>query len=262
MFEIDKEKFGALISTLRKEKGYTQKELAQQLYVSDKAVSKWETGNSIPDTSLLIPLAELLGVSVTELLMCERMEKNAILETDTVEDIVKTAIHYGEEKTERAYQVKSRWFIFYGISLLLGAAGLFLNRREPFFESLAVLIVLCAIFGAYFCFFVKTKLPGFYDEQKVTVFYDGPFRMNMMGLKFNNRNWPHIIKVMRYWCCLSMILLPAGVFLAKSAGLTLSNAAWKWTMLAVFFSTLFIPVYIAGRKYENESEHGAGKENH
>lgn len=205
MFEIDKEKFGALVSELRKEKGYTQKELAQQLYVSDKAVSKWETGNSIPDTSLLIPLAELLGVSVTELLMCERMEKNAILETDTVEDIVKTAIHYGEEKTE---------------------------------------------------------LPGFYDEQKVTVFYDGPFRMNMMGMKFNNRNWPYIIKVMRYWCCLSMILLPAGVFLAKSAGLTLSNAAWKWTMLAVFFSTLFIPVYIAGRKYENESEHGAGKENH
>ena len=74
MFEIDKEKFGALISELRKEKGYTQKELAQQLYVSDKAVSKWETGNSIPDTSLLIPLAELLGVSVTELLMCERVQ--------------------------------------------------------------------------------------------------------------------------------------------------------------------------------------------
>lgn len=46
MFEIDKEKFGAFISTLRKEKGYTQKELAQQLYVSDKAVSKWETGVS------------------------------------------------------------------------------------------------------------------------------------------------------------------------------------------------------------------------
>lgn len=46
MFEIDKEKFGALISTPRKEKGYTQKEIAQQLYVSDKAVSKWETGVS------------------------------------------------------------------------------------------------------------------------------------------------------------------------------------------------------------------------
>ena len=47
MFEIDKEKFGSFVSELRKEKGYTQKELAKQLYVSDKAVSKWETGGSL-----------------------------------------------------------------------------------------------------------------------------------------------------------------------------------------------------------------------
>lgn len=254
MFEIDKEKFGALVSELRKEKGYTQKELAQYLYVSDKAVSKWETGNSIPDTSLLIPLAELLGVSVTELLMCERMAENVTLETDRVEDIVKTAITYGKEKTERAYQVKSRWFAFYGISFLVGAAGLFLNYRtnQPFVDSLAILTVLCAAFGVYFCFFVKTKLPGFYDEHKVTVFYDGPFRMNMPGIKFNNRNWPHIVKVMRRWCCFSMMLFPMGMFLAGSAGFTLSNAVWRWTMLTVFFSTLFIPVYVVGRKYGNE----------
>lgn len=256
MFEIDKEKFGSFVSELRKEKGYTQKELAKQLYVSDKAVSKWETGNSIPDTSLLVPLAELLGVSVTELLMCERMAQNVTMETDRVEDIVKTAITYSEEKAERAYQVKSRWFALYGISFLLGAAGLFLNYRtkQSFFDSLAILTVLCAAFGVYFCFFVKTKLPGFYDEQKVTIFYDGPFRMNMLGLKFNNRNWPHIIKVLRNWCCLSMIFLPAGVFLAETAGLTLSNTTWRWTMLAVFFSTLLIPVYVVGRKYENDGE--------
>ena len=70
MFEIDKQQFGAFIATLRKEKGYTQKDLAQQLFISDKAVSKWETAASIPDTALLIPLADLLGISVTELLMC------------------------------------------------------------------------------------------------------------------------------------------------------------------------------------------------
>ena len=52
-----------------------------------------------------------------------------------------------------------------------------------------------------------------------------------------------------------------GVFLAAGAGLTLSNEAWKWTMLTVFFSTLLIPVYITGRKYENESERGTGKNN-
>ena len=67
MYVIDKAKFGAFVVKLRKEKEMTQKELAQQLFVSDKAVSKWETGASIPDTALLIPLAEILGVTVTEL---------------------------------------------------------------------------------------------------------------------------------------------------------------------------------------------------
>ncbi len=46
MFEIDKEKFGAFVAELRKENGFTQKELARQLFISDKAVSKWETGVS------------------------------------------------------------------------------------------------------------------------------------------------------------------------------------------------------------------------
>ena len=46
MYEIDKEKFGAFVAQLRKEQGITQKELAQKVYVSDKAVSKWERGVS------------------------------------------------------------------------------------------------------------------------------------------------------------------------------------------------------------------------
>lgn len=46
MYKLDKRKFGSFVSRLRKEKGWTQKELAQRLFVSDKAVSKWETGVS------------------------------------------------------------------------------------------------------------------------------------------------------------------------------------------------------------------------
>ena len=46
MFEIDRAKFGSFVAELRKEKGYTQKELASRLFISDKAVSKWETGVS------------------------------------------------------------------------------------------------------------------------------------------------------------------------------------------------------------------------
>ena len=59
---------GSGIRTLREQKGMTQAKLAEKLGVSDKAVSKWETGKGYPDITLLDGLAALLGVSVTELL--------------------------------------------------------------------------------------------------------------------------------------------------------------------------------------------------
>ena len=59
---------GAVIKALREKKTYTQKQLADQVGVSDKAVSKWETGKGLPDITLLEPLARALGVSVAELL--------------------------------------------------------------------------------------------------------------------------------------------------------------------------------------------------
>ena len=64
MYELNKIAFGSFLAQLRREKGMTQKELAACLYVSDKAVSKWERGLSVPDISLLVPLAEQLNVTV------------------------------------------------------------------------------------------------------------------------------------------------------------------------------------------------------
>ena len=62
---------GAVIKALREGKDLTQKELANELGVSDKAISKWETGKGLPDITLLEPLSAVLGVSVTELLAGE-----------------------------------------------------------------------------------------------------------------------------------------------------------------------------------------------
>ena len=62
---------GAVIKALREKQNLTQKELAEQIGVSDKTVSKWETGKGLPDITLLEPLAGALGVSVTELLAGE-----------------------------------------------------------------------------------------------------------------------------------------------------------------------------------------------
>ena len=73
MFNIDKKKFGAFVAVLRKEKGITQKELSEQLCISDKAVSKWETGKGLPEVSLMLPLCASLGITVNDLLSGERV---------------------------------------------------------------------------------------------------------------------------------------------------------------------------------------------
>ncbi|MBD5143332.1 MAG: helix-turn-helix domain-containing protein [Ruminococcus sp.] len=59
---------GALIKTLREKKHFTQAELAEKICVSDKTISKWETGRGLPDITLLEPLAKALGISIIELL--------------------------------------------------------------------------------------------------------------------------------------------------------------------------------------------------
>lgn len=70
---MNNKKTGEFISNLRKELGYSQRDLAEKLNITDKAVSKWETGRSAPDVSMLLPLSEVLGVSVTEILKGERI---------------------------------------------------------------------------------------------------------------------------------------------------------------------------------------------
>lgn len=69
---MDNIQFGRFVAQLRKEQNLTQKELAERLHVTDKAVSKWETGKGFPDLKLLDPLAQVLNVSLVELLQGER----------------------------------------------------------------------------------------------------------------------------------------------------------------------------------------------
>lgn len=68
--------FSEFLYTLRKEKGMTQAELAAKLGVTNKAVSKWETGEAMPETSLLLPISEIFGVTVDELLNGKRATKS------------------------------------------------------------------------------------------------------------------------------------------------------------------------------------------
>lgn len=90
---MDLQKMGKLIAELRREKGMTQKELAAQLNITDKAVSKWERGLSGPDISLLTPLADILEIRVSELLNGEKK----ISVGEEIEENLNNAITYTEK---------------------------------------------------------------------------------------------------------------------------------------------------------------------
>ena len=75
---MDNQKLGIFITELRKEKGLTQAQLAQKLNVTDKAVSKWERGVGFPDIKLLEPLADVLDISLLELMKSERLPKTTV----------------------------------------------------------------------------------------------------------------------------------------------------------------------------------------
>lgn len=70
---MDQIKTGKFIAQIRKEKGYTQAQLANRIGISDKTVSKWERGNGLPDVSLMLPLCDALSINVNELLTGEKL---------------------------------------------------------------------------------------------------------------------------------------------------------------------------------------------
>ena len=106
---------GCFIAQLRKELGLTQKELAEKLEVTDKAISRWETGKGLPDTSLLKPLAEIFGVSVGELLSGKRMDDSQI--KSQADHIILESLGY-EERQEKWKGILR--YVFWGILVALG----------------------------------------------------------------------------------------------------------------------------------------------
>ena len=76
---MDQLKIGKFIAECRKQKGLTQIQLAEKLSITDKAVSKWERGVAMPDTSIMLELCDILSISVNELLSGEKidMENNS-----------------------------------------------------------------------------------------------------------------------------------------------------------------------------------------
>ena len=93
---MDQSKIGAFLKSLRKEKGLTQEQLAEQMSVSSRTVSRWETGSNMPDISILIELADFYEVDIREILNGER--KSEIMTEETREVLTKVAEYTDADK--------------------------------------------------------------------------------------------------------------------------------------------------------------------
>jgi len=159
---VEQQKVGTFIQSLRKEKNLTQKELAEKLGVTDRAISKWENGRGMPDVSLMKPLCDILGITVSELLSGERIGKEDYQEKSEFRFL--DTIEISEKKIKKK---NSLLRVIAAITVLLLIAGI-------------VLVYWVPLTRGYFCededigiLWVKKTLPVAPDGEEL-VRYDYP----------------------------------------------------------------------------------------
>ena len=95
---MNQQKIGSLLKTLRKEKGITQEQFAEHLGVSNRTISRWETGNNMPDISLLVEIADYFDVSILEIINGERKSETM---NEEVKEVAETLSDYATAEKEK-----------------------------------------------------------------------------------------------------------------------------------------------------------------
>ena len=126
---MDATKCGAFIAKLRNEREMTQKDLSEVLNVSDKAISRWETGKGYPDVSSLMALSEFFSVSVNELLSGKRIdiEKLSTTADENVLEVIR--------KNERANEKQKKQVAIYTLLLIIAISPVLIILAKNLFEA-------------------------------------------------------------------------------------------------------------------------------
>ena len=163
---MNQQKTGEFLKHLRKSKGITQEQLAEHLYISSRTVSRWETGNNMPDVDMLIELADFYDVDIREIIDGER--KSEIMDNESKDTMRKVAEYAVEEKEQRRkplYRGTGGIAIFLLIVVLLFARetkGL-LNGIVPN-DICGIIMVLCCIIAVATVVFQILLGKGAFDK--------------------------------------------------------------------------------------------------
>ena len=161
---MDQIKIGKFIASCRKEQGMTQAALAQELGISDRAVSKWETGKSMPDSGIMLELCELLKINVNELLSGEKIMTEAY--NKKVEENLLAMKQEVEEKNRQLLRTEYLIVlptVLLGLALIIAASLAEMPsvwRGTLIFFSVAMIVVF-----AFIAVGIEQKV-GYYECQK------------------------------------------------------------------------------------------------
>ena len=123
---MDQKKIGLFLKELRREKEFTQEQLAEQFNVSSRTVSRWETGTNMPDLSVLVELSDFYQVDIKEIIDGER--KSEIMNEETRETLIKVAEYTKEDKKVQQYKMRKvigGVLIGFGAFLAISALAIF-----------------------------------------------------------------------------------------------------------------------------------------
>lgn len=147
---MDQIKIGKFIAENRKKKNLTQTQLAEKLNITDRAVSKWETGKSMPDTSIMLELCQELEISVNELLIGEKIEKNDYKQKteELLIEMAKAEEKYNKKLLSSMYVIMVTSLIFYFITLLVTGAFVPEGPNQLIIILLSSIVFFITIFVA------------------------------------------------------------------------------------------------------------------
>lgn len=131
---MDQRKIGVFLKTLRKEKNITQEQLAEKMGVSNRSVSRWETGANLPDLDILMQLADYYSVELREILDGERRTQN--MDPEMEETVLKVADYSNQEKLRLTRRL--HWLFLAAIgALMLAFLVSFWELTGPLFDFLS-----------------------------------------------------------------------------------------------------------------------------
>ena len=158
---MNNEKIGKFIAECRKEKCFTQFQLAEMLNITDRAVSKWETGRSIPDVSIMLELCKVLNINVNELLNGERLNMNEYNEKAEKLLIEMARKEEKNNKKMMMYEIVIGSISTVSFVMLIMAAAL-INMEIYFKVALFVIAFVILISGVVFALKIETEA-GYYE---------------------------------------------------------------------------------------------------